>query len=354
MKYYKIKDFFKKLFKKNYIMKDYYKILNVNRNSTQEEIKKSYRELALKFHPDRNPDDKSSEEKFKEISEAYEILSNDLKRAKYNEKITFSKFTFNQRNVYDFDSFTKEQYEKAKYIKQVGTDLKINIDLTLEDVLNGYDKKIKINRDELCKTCNGKGSLTNTTKICEVCNGLGKVNHNFSFKDCNNCNGKGQIKLDLCSSCNGKGLTKESVITDINIPKGVYSNNFVIKGEGNNSVDNIRGDLRVNINYLLHDKFKREKENIYLDYDIGVLDAILNTKIVIPTLYGNVIVKLNNITQNKTLRLSGKGLPCFETPNLNGDQFIKINILIPTELTEDELKVLKKLKGDKWKIGEEI
>ena len=360
--------------------KDFYKILGVNKDSTKEEIKKAYRSKAMEFHPDKNPNNKEAEEKFKEIAEAYETLSNEEKKKAYDNPNTSFYDLFNSGNrVYDFDAFSKgfggsgfydvgdllygNKRQNRQQIKIKGSNLKITIQLTLEEVLSGVEKTIKIHRDTLCTSCNGSCCEPNTKTIaCNICGGKGVIEEHESMdgsiynvritsRHCDHCNGTGRIPEKPCKKCSGQGTTKEPFQFNVNIHKGVQDDVLLYRGYGNISKDNIPGDLYVQLIYLSNERFKREGADIQYNLRIGLLDVVFGTKILIPTLHGDVTLKLTKgIKNGKLLKLSGKGLP---HPNTNtfGNQYVNIILEIPENFTTEEQEIMSKLTGSNWITG---
>lgn len=350
--------------------KDYYEILGINRDATLEDIKKSYRKMALKYHPDKNLNDKNSEEKFKESAEAYEILSNTEKRQKY-DKFGHDGLTGNDRystmedifssfgNIFDFGNFNEfggfGDFGSKKYINK-GSDIRVNVKLTLDDILNGVNKKIKINKYVSCKNCNGSGSIDSIKTTCTTCKGTGKITHiQHSFigqiqksSICPTCDGQGTIIKNKCSICNGDGIVKTDEIIDINIPAGVVEGmQLSISGKGNAGKRNgVNGDLLIIIHEIKHDHFVRNNLDLLYDLFISVPDAILGTTIEIPTLSDKVKIKIDKGTQSgKILKLKGRGLPNINNVNHKGDLLIKINVWIPTNINNEDEKIIEKLRN---------
>jgi molecular chaperone DnaJ len=355
-------------------MKDYYKILDVEKNASKDEIKKQYRKKAMEYHPDVNDGNKISEDKFKDLSEAYDVLSDDNKKSKYDRELNgnniFSNFeNFNTySNFYNFNEFDKfYSSRKPNSRKQnKGLDIKATIDITLVDILNGYNKKIKIRKDIKCSDCDGFGYINNIFDLCGVCEGRGySIKENISDRSsffrkyyeevsCENCEGTGKIYLNICQKCKGKGIIKDDAIININIPRGFNSDSIIFKENGNAIKNGINGDFYLNVNIIEDERFIRKNNDIYYNLHIKILDAIFGSKVIVPTLHGDVILKISEGIQNgKILRLNGKGFP--DEYGINyGNQYINIIIDIPTELTEEEKDIFNKLNSDKFLFGEKI
>lgn len=352
--------------------KDYYEILGVPRNASQEEIKKAYRRLAMQYHPDRNPGDKQAEEKFKEISEAYEVLSNEEKRRIYDQYghaglqghvPDYSTFTvddifshfeeiFGGSSIFDEISSIFGTSRRKRYSK--GSNLRITISLTLEDMYLGTKKEIKYEREVICPDCKGTGAKNGKLSTCPICKGRGEVISRtqtffgvFQTKStCSRCGGLGQIFTEKCPRCNGKGLILQPEKVTIDIPPGVYDNEsyFVMRGYGNYGPNGSPpGDLIVQFKEEPHPYFVRKGTDIFLDLYISVIDAILGSKVEIPSLSGPIYINIEPGTSSgKVFRLKSKGLP---SKNMSyGDMYITIHIKVPNQLTPEEKKLIEKLK----------
>ena len=353
--------------------KGYYKILGVKSNCTQEELKKRYKELALKYHPDRNPGDKNAEEKFKEINEAYGVLGDPEKRSQYdNFGSTDSNFGAysqggfgNSQDIFNsvfggegfssfFSNFTGGSARRARQSR--GDDLKIIIKLTLQDIARGISKTIRLKHDVCCASCNGTGAKNgNSIKKCSRCNGTGyitRVAKTFlgqmtSQEVCNFCYGSGKIIEQQCVSCHGTGVKNTSEEINISIPAGMYGGmQMSIKGSGNYPHNGgIPGDLYVEVQEIDDPKFKRKNLDVYSSLNISFVDAALGKEVEIETLYGNVKIRIEPGTQSGTfLKLKGKGIP-----NVNGFgcgyQYVYIQVYTPTSLTASERDLLEQMRG---------
>lgn len=348
-------------------MKDYYAILGISKTASEDEIKKAYRKLALQYHPDKNPDNKEAEEKFKEINEAHEILSDPAKRAKYDNPQPQNNFgggfgfdindwMSQVMNGFSGGSGRGNQRSRQRSVK--GSDIRINqFALTLEEVLNGVVKKIKYKRNISCKTCSGTGA-ENGTEIssCGNCGGNGFVMHTSHHPFggviqqsvvCSTCHGTGQIIKSECKVCHSHGVLEEDNVIDIQIRPGAAEGMaFQIAGGGNHPKNNGQpGDLIVVISEIKHENFTRIENDLFYDLFISISDAVLgNNEIEIPTLTGIAKLKIEAGTEpGKILRLKGKGLPNMTDNSVIGDLYVYINIFIPKNITETEKAAVLKL-----------
>ncbi|TAH01175.1 MAG: molecular chaperone DnaJ [Sphingobacteriales bacterium] len=357
--------------------RDYYDILGVSKNAEADEIKKAYRKLAIKFHPDKNPDDHTAEDKFKEAAEAYETLSNPEKRQRYNQfghagsqqgygggggmnmDDIFSQFG----DVFGgggspFDSFFgggQQSRGGGGRRANRGTNLRIKVKLSLEEIANGVEKKIKVTKQINCNTCDGTGAKDKSSfQTCKTCNGQGAVNRVTNTilgqmqtrATCPSCNGEGSTITSKCSSCNGEGIVRGEETISINIPAGVSEGmQLSMSGKGNAAArGGVAGDLIILIEETPHETLKREGVNVIYDLHVSFIDATLGTSIEVPTIDGKVRIKLEPGTQGgKILRLKGKGIPEVNSYH-RGDQLIQVNIWTPKTLNNDERALLEKLK----------
>jgi molecular chaperone DnaJ len=346
--------------------RDYYDILGVDKNADAKTIKKAYRKKAVEFHPDKNPDDKTAEDKFKEASEAYEVLSNEEKRSKYDRfghsandmsggmsgmDDIFSHFG----DIFShFGGFNQQRQRQKK-----GTNIHINLSLTLEEIKSGVDKEVIINKKILCTHCDGTGSKDKKTTQCSTCNGTGietiiqqsVFGHMQTQTTCRSCGGSGKKIVNKCNYCSGSGLIKQKETITLSIPAGVENNMQLVKqGGGNEIYDGVNGDLIIVINELQHDNFIRHGNNIIYRFYLNSYDAILGLKTKIPTLDGDVEFEIPAGTQHgKKLILKGKGLKDVNTGQIY-DMIIDINIVIPTNITKEEKELLKQIKNIKHGI----
>ncbi|MFC5284837.1 molecular chaperone DnaJ [Pedobacter alpinus] len=363
--------------------RDYYDILGVSKSAPADEIKKAYRKMAIKYHPDKNPDDKSAEDKFKEAAEAYEILSNPEKKQRYdqfghagsqggygggyggggmNMEDIFSQFG----DIFGggggggspFDSFFGgggQQRGGGGRRVQKGTNLRIKVKLTLEEVANGVEKKIKVNKQVLCNTCDGSGAKDkNSFSTCKTCGGAGAVRRVTNTilgqmqttSTCPTCNGEGTTISAKCGTCHGDGVSRGEETISINIPAGVSDGmQLSMSGKGNAAPrGGVPGDLIILIEETPHEALKREGINVIYDLHVSFVDATLGASIEVPTIDGKARIKLEPGTQGgKILRLKGKGIPEVNSYH-KGDQLIQVNIWTPKILNNEERELLEKLK----------
>jgi len=352
---------------------DYYKVLGVTKSSTSVEIKKAYRKLALKYHPDKNQGDKKSEEKFKEVSESYDVLSDSEKKMKYD---TYGHMGSNSNNsggysdmFRDFggnssmgdmfdDMFNANFRSRGGGQTKKGRNLRIKLGITIEEIVNGVHKKVVIKRKSKCNSCNGSGSKEGRSHAnCHVCSGrgsvimqrvtpLGVIRQEVS---CANCQGTGTVIKERCVPCGGLGASfNEQEEVDINIPKGSRSNMpFAIRGKGDFVRAGVCGDLLVDIFEKKHDTFWIEGNNIVIDKVISIVDAIFgNDELEIKTPHGNIKINIPpNSHTGKAFRISGKGIPVYGQ-NTIGDMIVYINVEMPmsNEVSESAREALSGIK----------
>lgn len=356
--------------------RDYYEVLGVSKSADEKEIKKAYRKLAVKYHPDKNPDNKAAEEKFKEAAEAYEVLSNGEKRARYDRfghagvngqggfggrggmtmEDIFSQFgdIFNDS---PFESFFGGGARGGSRSRgQRGTNLRIKVSLSLEEIANGVTKKIKVKKQVNCTTCNGTGARdSSSVKSCGTCKGSGYVRQVRSTflgqmqttTTCPTCNGSGQEVTAKCGKCQGDGRTYGEELIEIEIPAGVEAGmQLSMRGKGNKGLrGGAPGDLLINIEEKNHEFLSREGMNVVHELYLNFADAALGTSLEVPTLTGRVKIKIPPGTQaGKMFRLKGKGLPSVQAYG-KGDQLIHVNIWTPKKLTDEERRILEKMKS---------
>jgi molecular chaperone DnaJ len=359
--------------------RDYYEVLGVAKNATEAEIKKAYRQLALKYHPDKNPDDKKAEDKFKEAAEAYEILSNSEKRNRYDQ-FGHSAFSAGAGNGFSggmsvdeilrrhfgesfsgFEDFFGSAFgggfsssrQRSRSFNR-GSNLRVNLKLTLEEILNGVEKKIKVNKYISCKDCGGSGAKKGTSySTCSYCNGTGQVSRVTNTilgqmqtrSTCPYCGGEGKTISEKCSTCNGDGIVKGEEIISINIPAGVGEGmHLTVSGKGNAGARNgIAGDLIIRIEEIEHQQLKRDGNHLIYEHFLSFPEAALGTSIEVPTLEGKAKIKIPAGTQpGKILRLKGKGLPEINRYG-RGDLLVNLSVWTPQILSKEEKNILAKL-----------
>jgi molecular chaperone DnaJ len=359
--------------------RDFYEILGVTKSASDDEIKKAYRKLAIKFHPDKNPDDKAAEEKFKEAAEAYEILSNAEKRQRYNQYGhagvggasgnggggNYGGGGMNMDDIFSqfgdifggggFGGGGRSSGGGRRVTR--GSNLRIKVKLNLQEIAKGVEKKLKVNKFVSCTTCKGSGAKNGQFDTCKLCNGSGvQVRTQQTFlgamqtqTTCSGCNGEGKTVKDKCNTCHGDGIVRAEEVISINIPAGVAEGmQLSVSGKGNAAPrGGINGDLLVLIEEEEHLELKRDGNNLFYDSYVNFADAALGTSIEIPTVDAKVKVKLEPGTQSgKVLRLKGKGLPDVNSYG-TGDLLVNINVWTPQSLTAEEKKALEVLKASK-------
>ncbi len=361
--------------------RDYYETLNVDRNASAEEIKKAYRKIAMKYHPDKNPGNKEAENKFKEAAEAYSVLSDDKKRKTYDQfgpeglKGTgFGGFghgmtmedIFNQfgdifgRGFGGFGGFEdlfgtgRSDRRRSRTASRAGSDLKIKLHLTLEEISRGITKKVKIKRMESCDLCGGTGAKPGTsTIVCPVCQGSGEVREvkrsffgqMVNVRPCSNCHGDGRIVEHRCPKCAGDGRIRQEREISIQVPAGVTTGNYLtMRSEGNVGIrGGSRGDLIVIFNEKPHEYFVRNDDDVFVDVYITPSEAVLGAEVEVPTLNGRVKLSVPHGTQpGKLLRLNNKGIPHLHRSG-RGDQIVRVQVNIPEKISGQERNLYKEL-----------
>jgi molecular chaperone DnaJ len=348
--------------------KDYYDILGVNKSASKDEIKKAYRTTAFKYHPDKNPGDKAAEEKFKEASEAYSVLSDDKKKANYDQfghaafeggggGGGFSGFdTSSFSDIFEdfFSDFTggSSRTSGRRSSGNRGNDLRYDVSISLEDAYKGLDKKILYTTYKKCNSCKGSGAEPGSKPVeCDYCDGRGKVRSNQGFftvqQTCPQCDGYGETISKACSTCRGNGKVQSEENVSVKIPKGVDDGTRIRlagKGEaGFKAAGN--GDLYLFISVQNHSLFKRSEENLFFELPIGFADAALGATIEVPCIDGSKVkVKIPAGTQyGKQLRLKEKGMPILRR-NSYGDLYIRIIPEVPVSLTKRQKEILEEFK----------
>ena len=348
--------------------RDYYDVLGVNKGSSADQIKSAYRKQAVKYHPDKNKGDKAAEEKFKEASEAYHVLSNSERKQNYDNfghaafenggggRGGFGNFDFSSHFSDIFEDFFGEGFgggeRKSRRSNNRGSDLRYDLSISLEEAYNGKKQDIKFSTSEKCDTCSGSGSKPgHEAGSCSMCGGHGQVRSSQGFftvqQTCPQCSGSGEMITNPCGSCGGEGKKQASKRLSVTIPKGVDDGTRIRlagKGEaGSRGAGN--GDLYLFINVYSHDLFKRSDENLFYEYPISVADAALGTSIEIPTIDGGKAkIKIPSGTQSgKQFRLKSKGMPLMRGSG-TGDLYVQVNTEVPVSLNKEQKELLEKFR----------
>ena len=354
--------------------RDYYEVLGVEKNASDSEIKKAYRKLAMKYHPDQNPGDKSAEEKFKEVNEAYEVLSNSEKKALYdqygfagvdpnfNPNAGFGGFGGGFGGFGDLGDIFGDFFgggassSGRRTGPSKGQNVMAEIEISFEDAAFGCDQQITYSRVEPCATCGGTGCREGTQpETCSYCNGRGTVRtqQNFmgmtmqSSQPCPKCGGAGKIIKDPCNTCKGKGKVRRSKTIKVKVPAGIDDGqSFRVRDEGNAGTNGgPNGDLLVTVNVRKHPIFTRDGSNVLCQMPISFTQAALGATIEVPTLDGKVRYSIPEGTQTgTTFRLRGKGIP-YVGYKTRGDQFVTVVVETPTRLTKEQRELLRKLEN---------
>ncbi len=357
--------------------RDYYEVLDVPKNSSADDIKKSYRKKALEFHPDRNPNDKSAEEKFKEAAEAYDVLSDPDKRARYDRlghagvdgnygagggfqgmdmDEILRRFGFDSDDIFgEFFGGGRRRSGGGRARGERGSNLRIRVKLTLEEIATGVNKKIKVRKQVACNTCSGSGARDpNSVETCGTCRGSGVVNRvtqtPFGMMQtavsCPACSGAGQTIKSPCNVCKGDGRVFGEETIEMDIPAGVHEGiQLSMAGKGNaGAKGGGAGDLLITVEEIPHEEFTRDGSNIMYELFINIADASLGTKTEVPTLDGRARITIPPGTQSgKIFRLKDKGLPGLQSYQ-RGDQLIHVNVWIPKKFNDEERRLLEKLR----------
>tara|TARA_Y100000816_G_scaffold170098_1_gene122106 strand:+ start:360 stop:1484 length:1125 start_codon:yes stop_codon:yes gene_type:complete len=347
--------------------RDYYDVLGVQKNSSPEQIKAAYRKLAVKHHPDKNPGDKASEEKFKEASEAYHILSDKERKQNYDNfghaafenggggRGGFGNFDFSSNFSDIFEDFFSEGFGGGRRSRKSsfrGSDLRYDLSLTLEEAYTGKKENIKFSTSEKCSICNGSGSKPgHDIGSCSMCGGHGQVRSSQGFftvqQTCPQCSGSGEEITNPCKDCSGQGKKQASKKLSVTIPKGVDDGTRIrLAGKGEaGSRGSGSGDLYLFVNVYSHDLFKRSDENLFFECPVSIADAALGTAIEIPTIDGGKAkIKIPAGTQSgKQFRLRGKGMPYMRGSG-NGDLYVQVNTEVPVSLNKEQKELLEKFR----------
>lgn len=363
--------------------RDYYEVLGVSKSADATEIKKAYRKLALKYHPDKNPGDKEAEEKFKEAAEAYDVLSNEEKKRRYDQfghagvggagqggfgggmsmDDIFSQFGDIFGSFGGFSGFGGFGGGRSARRVNRGTNLRVKVKMNLQEIATGIEKKIKVKKYVACQHCNGTGAKDGKSySTCSTCKGSGQVTRvqntilgaMQTTSTCPTCEGEGKIINEKCTFCNGEGVLMSEEVISINIPAGVGEGmQLSLSGKGNAARrGGVNGDLIVLIEEEEHPELVRDGNDLLYNVFIGYPEAVLGETVEIPTIEGKVKVKIEAGTQpGKILRLRGKGLPDVNGYG-KGDLLAKVNVWIPKNLSKDEKKLVEKMKeAEGFKLG---
>lgn len=347
--------------------RDYYEILGVPRNASNDELKSAFRRLARQYHPDVNQSD-DAEERFKEINEAYAVLSDSQKRAAYDRfghagvrgpgggpdiNVDFSDFADIFGDLFGFGGFGRSS-RRTRNAPRRGADLQYRLDLTFEEAVFGVDKEIEITRDEVCSTCNGSGAEPGTSPVrCSTCNGTGEVRQvrqtilgsMVQVSTCPTCNGQGETISTPCHTCQGRGLERRTRKKMVSVPAGVDSGTQIrLAGEGQPGMNGgPNGNLYIAVNVKSHKFFRRRDYDILLDLNINIAQATLGADVEVPTVDGPTTLRIPSGTQpGKVLRLRNKGVPHLRS-NGRGDQLVVVNVEVPTRLSQEQRQLFEQL-----------
>lgn len=337
-------------------VKDYYQILGVSKDASQNEIKKAFRKLARRYHPDLNPGDKTAEEKFKQINEAYAVIGDPQKRAEYDRAgTTFEQFAGFEgfrwpgfEESFDFGDIFGTGFGAAEHYAR-GEDIRMGIELTLEDAFTGVTRPISITRAVNCDACAGTGA--EASHACPACRGTGKIQTSKGFfkiaQTCPECHGTGKKITSVCKKCRGRGKTAYTETLKVKIPAGVDNGSLVkLRGMGNAGIGGgTAGDLLLEITIRPHPVFKRKGDDIYLQLPVTFGEAAFGAKIEVPTIDGATVMKLPPGTQGgQRFKLSGKGFISPKTKH-RGDEYVDIKIVVPKDIPESAKDAINKIEA---------
>ena len=355
-------------------LKDYYEVLGVDKSASQEEIKGAYRKLAKKYHPDLNPNNSEAEQNFKEVNSAYEVLSDEEKRARYDrfgpEGVNgpgggqgFGGFGDIFEDIFDiFGGGFSGQSQGRRTGPQRGSDLRYNLEIEFEEAIFGIEKEIKIRRTESCSTCNGSGAKPGTHKeTCTTCHGTGQVRYSqqspfgtmIRTATCNQCGGSGEIIKEKCNTCHGSGTEVKDKKLKVKVPAGVNNDSIIsIRGEGEGGLrGGPSGDLYIYITVKEDEIFIRDGNNIFLNIPISFTEAALGAELDIPTLEGKEKYAIPEGTQTGSrFRMKNRGVPNLRGGG-RGDLYFTVDIQVPKKLTERQREILNQLAKEQ---GEEV
>jgi molecular chaperone DnaJ len=361
-------------------MRDYYEILGVSQSASAEELKKAYRKLALRHHPDRNPGDTAAEEQFKEAAEAYEVLSDAQKRQRYDrfghagvrgngagggagfQDINdifgaFSDIFGSGGSIFDEVFGGRSRGGRSRRQGRPGSDLRIKLPLTFEEIAEGVEKKIKVRKFTICDVCDGRGAADkdDSYDTCQTCSGAGEVRQVtrsvfgqfVNVQPCPTCRGEGRIIKHKCPECTGEGRLKGEETIPVKVPPGVLEGHYLtLRGAGNSGIrGGSPGDLRVEIEERDHEHFSREGLDIFYELYLSFPEAALGTEVDVPTLKGKARLQVDpGIQSGKILRMRERGIPDIESSR-RGDQMVRVHVWTPVSLTDDERASIEKMKS---------
>ncbi len=362
--------------------RDYYEVLGVDKSASIDDIKKAYRKKAIQYHPDKNPGDKEAEEKFKEAAEAYAVLSDPDKKAKYDRfghaglggqpgpdfSGGFGDLNDILNNLFGgggfggfrgfggFGGFGGDTGSGPAQKVYRGRDIRVRVKMTLEEISRGAEKEITLEKNIPCSECGGKGAKNSADiKTCPACNGTGQVKRvvnsifgqTISYSTCQQCGGEGKVISNPCRHCNGTGLERKRETVKVSIPAGVEDGmQLTVRGGGHSAKNNgVNGDLLVLIEEVAHPEFRRSGTDLFYTKIISVTDAILGTEVEIPCIDGKYKIKVDPGTQSETVvRLKGRGLPRLNSSS-TGDLYVKFIVWIPKKLGRDEKSMMETLRS---------